>query len=235
MDQHLVIVVLGLPHLALGHGGSRLALGQGRQLGLGEIHRLYLQHAGFAGSGGHLLGCRLLLCGQLGIEIRLQLFVARRDLILRWRLGLGLGRRGLVGERLGRGRSLCPPGRRAGPCHCGHRGDIQSDRPGGGPLGLGERGDHLGGRRGRRRLRARRGELGRQLNRRLRRALALLPVDPGAPAEDGQRQGAEQGQHQHPPPLLTRRRHIDGGAIGSWLALLQIFEHLIDHAHDQTP
>ncbi|MNH15041.1 hypothetical protein D3C79_746470 [compost metagenome] len=90
VGQHLVIVVLRLPHLALGHGGGRLALGQGRQLGLGEIHGFDLQHPRLAGRGG---GDRLLLGSQFGLQIRLQFFIARDDLIGRHLLVLGLNLR----------------------------------------------------------------------------------------------------------------------------------------------
>ena len=62
----------------------------------------------------------------------------------------------------------------------------------------------------------------------------LLPVNPGPPAQNAEGQAADQGQHQHPPALLPHGRHIDG-PLAALLTLLQILEHLIDHAHGQTP
>ena len=51
--------------------------------------------------------------------------------------------------------------------------------------------------------------------------LALLPVDPGTPAQNAKGQPADQGQQQHPPALLAHGRHIDG-TLAPLLALFQI-------------
>ena len=109
---------LGFAQLPLDQGRVGLAFAQYRELGRAQLHRLYLEGRGAAWRRfGRCLG------GELGMEIRLQLGIARFSL-----LPLGLIHlveiRPLVclclRQRIGTG--LTRPGRRRRLCHCLGRG-----------------------------------------------------------------------------------------------------------------